>query len=83
MDHAENTAYIVKEACLLICYLAMDVLLLRALAPVGMCLRSRCLAMGLYVTVLIKKNKIIYKVSLGHSVKIILSDLSGSPSPTP
>jgi hypothetical protein len=31
--------------------LAMDVLLLRALVPAGMCLPSRCLAMGVYVTV--------------------------------
>jgi hypothetical protein len=29
--------------------LAMDVLLLRALAPAGMCLPSRCLAVGLTV----------------------------------
>jgi hypothetical protein len=30
--------------------LAMDVILLRALALAGMCLPIRCLAMGLYVT---------------------------------
>jgi hypothetical protein len=49
---AENTAYIVKEACLLFRCLAMDVLLLPALAPAGMCLPSRCLAAGLYVIIL-------------------------------
>jgi hypothetical protein len=43
-DHAENTASIIKEACLLIRCSAMDVLLLSALAPAGMCLPSRCLA---------------------------------------
>jgi hypothetical protein len=39
-------ASIAKEPCLLIRCLAMDVLLLRALAPAGMCLPSRCLAVG-------------------------------------
>jgi hypothetical protein len=46
----QKTASLVKEACLLIRCLAMDVLLLLALAPAGMCLRSRCLAVGLSVT---------------------------------
>jgi hypothetical protein len=41
------------EACLLIRCIAMDVLLLRAYASAGICLPSRCLAMGLYVTILI------------------------------
>jgi hypothetical protein len=50
----ENTASIVKEACLLTHCLAMDVLFLRALAHAGMCLLSHCLAMGLYVTILSK-----------------------------
>jgi hypothetical protein len=50
-DHAENTASIVKEACLLIPCLAVNVLL-RALAPAGLCLPSRFLAMGVYVTIL-------------------------------
>jgi hypothetical protein len=49
MDHAE-IASIVKEACLLIRCLAMDVILLLDLAPAEMCLLSRCLAMVLYVT---------------------------------
>jgi hypothetical protein len=43
-------ASIVKEACLLIHCLAMDVVF-RALAPAGMCLPSRYLARGLYVTI--------------------------------
>jgi hypothetical protein len=42
---------VVKEAYLLIHFLAMDVLFLRMLAPSGFCLPSRCLAMGLYVTI--------------------------------
>jgi hypothetical protein len=46
----QKTASIVKEVCLLIRCLAVDVLL-RALATAGMCLPSRCLAMGLHVTV--------------------------------
>jgi hypothetical protein len=53
MDHAENTASIVKQAYLLILCLAIDVLLLRVLAPAGMCLPSCCVAMGLYVTLYI------------------------------
>jgi hypothetical protein len=50
-DHAENTASILKEACLLIRCLGVDVLLLRALAPAAMCLPSRCLAVDLYITI--------------------------------
>jgi hypothetical protein len=41
----------IVEVCLLIRCLAMDVLL-RAYASTAMCLPSRCLAMGLYVTIL-------------------------------
>jgi hypothetical protein len=47
----EYTASIVKGACLLICCLVIDVILLSEFACPGMCLRSRCLAMGLHVTV--------------------------------
>jgi hypothetical protein len=47
----QKTASIVKQACLLIRCLVINVLLLRALAPAGMCLPSRCLAMDLYVTI--------------------------------
>jgi hypothetical protein len=43
----ENTTCIVTEACLLIRCLAVDGLLLRALAPAGICLSSRCLTMCL------------------------------------
>jgi hypothetical protein len=43
---------IVEKACLLIRRLVMDVLLLRAYASAGICLLSRCLAVGLYVTIL-------------------------------
>jgi hypothetical protein len=48
----QKTASTVNEACLLIRCLAIEVLLLRALAPAGMCLPSSCLAIGLRVTVL-------------------------------
>jgi hypothetical protein len=44
---------IVEKACLLIRCLALDVLLLRAYVSAEMCLPSRCLAMGLNVTILI------------------------------
>jgi hypothetical protein len=53
MDHTENRASLLKEACLLIRCLAIDVLLLHTLAPIGMCLPSRCLAMSLYVAILL------------------------------
>jgi hypothetical protein len=49
--HTENTASVVKKACLLIRCVTIDVLLLHALAPAGMCLPSRCLAMGIHVTI--------------------------------
>jgi hypothetical protein len=52
----------VEKVCLLIRCLVIDVLLLRSLAPAGMGLRSRCLAMGLYVTLLTKnltENEVI------------------------
>jgi hypothetical protein len=52
-DQAQNTASVVKEACLLIHCLAMGVILLRALAPAGRCLPNRCLAICIHVTVLI------------------------------
>jgi hypothetical protein len=55
-DPTENTAFycpILFWACLLIRYLATDVLLVRALAPAGKCLPSRCLATFLYVTIFI------------------------------
>jgi hypothetical protein len=39
--------------CLLVRYLAINVLLFRAFASAVMCLASRCLAMGIYVTLCI------------------------------
>jgi hypothetical protein len=47
---------------LLIRCLAIDVLLLHALAPVGMCLPSRCLAVGLYVTIFIHLRLVITEI---------------------
>jgi hypothetical protein len=61
-DQEENTASIFKEACLLVRCLAMGVLLLRVLAPARMCLPSRCLAIGLYVTLCI--YQFIYSAEL-------------------
>jgi hypothetical protein len=55
MDHAENTASLVKEVFLLVRCLPLDVLLLRMFAPAGMCLPSRCLAVGIHVTILWEK----------------------------
>jgi hypothetical protein len=52
-DHEENTISIVKETCWLVRCLAVDVLLLRAYNCEGTCLPSRCLAIGLYVTIYI------------------------------
>jgi hypothetical protein len=51
-DHTENTACIVEDACLLFRYLAIDVLLFRAIASAEICLASRCLAMSVHVTTL-------------------------------
>jgi hypothetical protein len=49
MNHAEDTASIVKEVCLLIHCLAEDVLLLSTFASTGMCLASHYLATSRYV----------------------------------
>jgi hypothetical protein len=40
---------VVKNACLLVRYLAMDVLLLLSARVAGICLPTRCLAMGIHV----------------------------------
>jgi hypothetical protein len=40
--NTQKTASVIKEACLLIRYLAVDVLLLHAFASAGKCLPSRC-----------------------------------------
>jgi hypothetical protein len=42
---------IVQNACLLIRYLEMDVLLFRAFTSAGICLPTRCLAMGVHVAI--------------------------------
>jgi hypothetical protein len=47
----KHSLSIVEKTCLLIRCLAMDVLLFRSLTLAGMCLPSRCLAMGLYATI--------------------------------
>jgi hypothetical protein len=49
-----KTSSIVKEVCLLIRCLAIDALLLSEFASAGMCLPSRCLAMGIHVIVYLK-----------------------------
>jgi hypothetical protein len=53
---------IVNEECLLICCLAIDALLLRALAHAGMFLPSRCLAIGVYVTILMSSIRLVWSV---------------------
>jgi hypothetical protein len=66
MDHTENTATIIKEMCLLIRCLAIDVLLLSEFACAGVCLLSRCLAMVLQVTALCQR-----KTSIRHKILVI------------
>jgi hypothetical protein len=46
----KTPSFIVNKLCLLIPCLAVDVLLLSEFAFAGMCLPSRCLAMGIHVT---------------------------------
>jgi hypothetical protein len=46
----KTPSYIVQNVCLLVCYIAMDVLLLSACVA-GMCLQNRCLAMVIHVTI--------------------------------
>jgi hypothetical protein len=52
----KHSLCIVQKACLLILCLAMEVLLLAAHPSAGICLLSRCLAMGLYVTILFSSH---------------------------
>jgi hypothetical protein len=50
-DDSENIAsLLLRRLVLLIRCLAMGILLMRALVPAGMCLPSRCVAIGLYIT---------------------------------
>jgi hypothetical protein len=59
----------IVEVCLLIRCLTMDVLLLRSYSFAGVCLPSRCLAVGLYVTTYICVCMYVYKPYLSQSVK--------------
>jgi hypothetical protein len=43
--------YLLVRACLLTCCFSKEVLLLRTYTSAGMCLPSRCLAMGLYAKI--------------------------------
>jgi hypothetical protein len=54
---------VVKNACLLVCYLAMDVLLLLRACASRMCLPSRCLPMGICVTIIINPSRDIARNS--------------------
>jgi hypothetical protein len=47
----KHSLSIFEKTCLLIRCLAVDVLLLGAYAPAGICFPSRCLATGLYVAI--------------------------------
>jgi hypothetical protein len=51
-DQTENTTSTVKEVCLLVRYLALNALFLRASVRARMCLPSRWLAMGIHMTIL-------------------------------
>jgi hypothetical protein len=53
---------VVEKACLLIRCLTMNIILLRAYASAGMCLASRCLAVGLYVTILFDVLQVFEKI---------------------
>jgi hypothetical protein len=53
-------SFSIVEVCLLIRCLAMNVLLLRTFASARMCLPSRCLEMGFYVTIL--------KITASHKI---------------
>jgi hypothetical protein len=58
--HGKHPCF-VKEACLLVRYLAMDVLLFHAFPSAGMCLASRCLPMGVRVkTIYIYVSRVVY-----------------------
>jgi hypothetical protein len=59
----KHSIFIVEKVCLLSCCLAVDVLLLRAYAHAGMCLPSRCLAMGVHVTILKHTPSILLKLN--------------------
>jgi hypothetical protein len=49
---SRKTPYSIVPCCFMRVYcLVIEVLLLRALAPMGTCSQSRCLALGLYVTI--------------------------------
>jgi hypothetical protein len=50
-DTKEKRSSIVQNACLLVRYLAMDVLFFRAFTSAEICLPTRCLAMGIHVIV--------------------------------
>jgi hypothetical protein len=58
----QKTVYIVDEACLPCRCLAIDVLLPRALAPSGMCSPSRCLVMGIHVTICLKWEVLVSRL---------------------
>jgi hypothetical protein len=75
MGHAENTAYIVKQACqacLMNRCLAMDALLLSSLVLAGLCLPNRCLAMSIQVTIL-KENTYTDRGDNQHVWKVTAS----------
>jgi hypothetical protein len=59
-DHVENTAYIVDQTCLPCCCPAIDVLLLQKLTRAEMCLPSRCLAVGLHITICMYIHKSVH-----------------------
>jgi hypothetical protein len=69
-DHAENTASILKQVCLLISRLAIDVLLLFEFACAVICLPSRCLATDIYHSTITAKHDTVR--SWRHVYRLIL-----------
>jgi hypothetical protein len=64
----KHSLYCYRSGLLIRC-LAIDVLFLRALARVGICLLSRCLAKGIHVTILSGSRKYPVVDSCQHSDK--------------
>jgi hypothetical protein len=65
----KHSLSVVEKACLLFRCLAMDVLFLRAYASAQMCLPSRRLAMGLYVTIC-SRDWACLRPQVKHTMKI-------------
>jgi hypothetical protein len=72
----QKTVSVVKEACLLIRCLAMDVLLLHAFASGRVCLPNRCLAMVIRITILSFKSE--YRITRNHNFTCVVMNSSST-----